>query len=279
MNYYPLVRGKQFDLLALIGALKDGLSRKIIPVIEPVKDNPQLPAVVTAFATAGHPLFVLQNPLVGAYGLLAQPRHPLPTPLPAPVRSARYFDAQPAPLLIVRTMAEAQALPPTQWVILPAEARYRALRRPHAMYLQDTFPVRDQTADYYTLQTELYQYPLPSLPGAGFADYPLATQHYFEHGYPARAIAVHLLVPAHNGLDLHHFVSVNNDDFTDPAGKFFEALTPVPRWLAAHPAANTPALQDLLALAAAKHFPGLGKVRELELRHFYTIMGRFLTAK
>lgn len=276
MNYYPLVRGKQFDLLALVDALQDGLAPQIIPVIEPVKDNPQLPAVVKAFAAASHPLFVLQNPLVGAYGLLAQPRHPVPVPLPAPVQPARYFDAQPAPLLIVRTMAEAQALPAAQWVILPAEARYRALRRPHAIYLQDTFPVRDHTADYYTLQTERYQYPLASLPGAGFADYPLATQHYFEHGYPSRAIAVHLLVPDHGGLALQHFVSVNNDDFSDPAGKFFEALAPIPHWLAGHPTADTPALQDLLALATAHHFPGLGKVRELELRHFYTVMGHFL---
>jgi hypothetical protein len=48
---------------------------------------------------------------------------------------------------------------------------------------------------------------------------------YFEHGYPQRAVAIHLVYPAEDGtLRLHHFVSVNNDDFANPQAKFFEVL-------------------------------------------------------
>ncbi|XFE28377.1 sce7725 family protein [Listeria innocua] len=45
--YYPYLRGKQFDLLALKEALSRGLlSNKIHPVIEPVRDSATLKNVI-----------------------------------------------------------------------------------------------------------------------------------------------------------------------------------------------------------------------------------------
>lgn len=278
MNYYPLIRGKQADLLAIREAVQHDLSPHIIPIIEPVKDNAALPSTVAAFAAAHHPLYVIANPQVGTFGLLAAPKHPLPAVLPAPIRSARYFDAQPAPLIIASTMAEALALSSRQAVVLPNEARYRALGKPQAIYLGDWYPTRDRTEDYYRVQTELYQYPKATLSGAGWADYPNSTHHYEEGGYPQRAIALHLLFSHAEALYWRHFVSVNNADFSQPQQKFFEAVAPLPAWLANQPAAATAATDQLLALAAARHFPGLGKLRELQIRHNLTIIGRWLAA-
>ncbi|BDP46517.1 hypothetical protein EfmJHP9_13870 [Enterococcus faecium] len=48
--YYPYLRGKQFDLLALKEALSRGLlSNKIQPVIEPVRDSATLKNVILDF--------------------------------------------------------------------------------------------------------------------------------------------------------------------------------------------------------------------------------------
>ncbi len=48
--YYPYLRGKQFDLLALKEALSRGLlSNKIQPVIEPVRDSATLKNVIELF--------------------------------------------------------------------------------------------------------------------------------------------------------------------------------------------------------------------------------------
>lgn len=274
MNYYPLIRGRQYDLLALRAAVRSGLSPHIIPVIEPVKDLPALASVAAAFSQAQHPLFVIQNPQVGDYALLAAPQHR--PQLSTWVQPARYFDGRPAPLVIAQTKAQVQALPATQLVMAPNEARVRQLHHPHALYLEDHTPTRERTEDYATIQREFYQYPLATLPGSGFADYPLAVRHYEPRGYPQRAIALHLLVPQGKTLWLQHFVSVNNADFSQPAAKFLEATAPLPAWLAAHPAAQTPALAQLLQLAARHHFPGLGTLRKLQLEHFLTIMGSWL---
>ncbi|WP_407893254.1 sce7725 family protein [Lacticaseibacillus sp. N501-2] len=272
MNYYPIIRGRQYDLLAL-KTLAKTLSPQIIPIIEPVKDIPALLGVVKAFAQAGHPLYVIANPQVGQYGLLQKPKHALPDPLPDPITTARYFDVLPAKLVIASTFGQVDLLKPTQLAVVPNTARARALKLPQAVYLEDHYPIRSRTEDYYQVQQEFYQYSRKQLPGVGFADYPLSTHHFDEHGYPQRAIALHLSFQDHRQLWVRHFVSVNNADFQDPGAKFFEARASLKPWLSMHPDANTDATDALLAL---DHFPGLGTVRKLELMHWLTIMGRFL---
>lgn len=274
MKYYPLIRGRQYDLLAL-AQMADTLSPNIIPVLEPVKDIAALPKLVAAFAKAKHPLYLIENPQVGQYGLLDQPKHALPDPLPLPIQAARYYDPLEAPLLITQTKQQVALLPKRQLAIVPNTARVRALHHKLAIYLEDHYPTRARTEDYYQIQDELYQYPITALPGVGFADYPLSTHHYDEHGYPQRAIALHLLYPRQGALWLHHFVSVNNDDYSAPGEKFFEALTTLQPFLAMHPDAATPATEALLAL---DHFPGLGTLRRLQLQHWLTIIGRWLAA-
>ncbi len=272
IDYYPLIRGRQYDLLALQASLPE-LSPHILPIIEPVKDIAALPRTVNAFAKANHPLYLIANPQVGQYGLLAAPKHALPSPLPEPVATARYFDPYPAALTIAQTKTQVQLLSPAQLALVSNTARVRAVQHTQAVYLEDHYPTRERTEDYYHIQDELYQYPLATLPGIGFADYPLSTRHYSETGYPQRAIALHLLYARDKMLWVHHFVSVNNQDFRDPATKFFEALSPVTAWLKTQPQAATPALTKLLAL---DHFPGLGTVRKLQLMHWLTIVGRWL---
>ncbi|WP_125706534.1 sce7725 family protein [Lacticaseibacillus daqingensis] len=273
MNYYPLIRGRQYDLLALTQLVKQ-LAPTIIPVIEPVKDTPSLARCVAAFSKAHHPLFVIQNPAVGQYGLLAAPQATIT--YDDWVQPARWFDPQPAPLQLVQTVAQLRQLPPTQRVIVPAAARFRRVAHPQAIYLTDHLPTRARTEDYASVQTEFYQYPLALQPGVGLADYPLSTRQYSEHGYPQRAIALHLLFADRGALFIRHFTSVNNADFAEPQAKFFEALTPLAPWLAEHPQAATPATTTLLDLLATRHFPGLGTVRKLQLQHWLTIMGRWL---
>lgn len=280
MKYYPLIRGRQYDLLALIAALDAGLSANIVPVVEPVKDIAGLPRVVAAFAKAQHPLLIVQNPQVGQYGLLKTPKYVLPDPLPAPVQFARYFDGTdtPAAVVIAQSAAQVALLAPDQFAVVPNTAVVRAAGHAPAIYLEDHYPTRAQTQDYYFLQDELYQYPKRFLPGVGTADYPLATAEYDEHGYPQRAIALHLLHVDAGCLRVRHFVSVNNDDYSNPGAKFFETLAPLRAWLTVHPDAATPATTELLALGARHHFPGLGTIRKLELMHWLTVYDRWLAA-
>ena len=276
MNYFPIIRGKLYDLAAFTTlANSQRLPATVIPVLEPVKDIPGLTKTTQALTKTAHAAYVIQNPQVGSYRLLATPRH-LPMLSPS-VQVARIFDAQPAPLIIATTAAQAKLLARRQLALVPDEARVRRLGLRHAVYLNDHFTVYSHTSAYGLLQDEFYQYSLDMLPGVGFADYPLATSDYFEHGFPQRALAIHLVYPATDGsLRLHHFVSVNNEDFTNPQAKFFEILTQLAAWLPYHPQAQTAGVTALMKAAADHHFPGLGVVRKFQLMHHLEMIGRWL---
>ncbi len=185
MNYFPIIRGKLYDLAAITAlANSQRLPATVIPVLEPVKDIPGLTKTTQALTKTAHAAYVIQNPQVGSYRLLATPRH-LPMLSPS-VQVARIFDAQPAPLIIATTAAQAKLLARRQLALVPDEARVRRLALRRAVYLNDHFTVYSHTSAYGLLQDEFYQYPPKMLPGVGFADYPLATSDYFEHGFPQR---------------------------------------------------------------------------------------------
>lgn len=170
MNYFPIIRGKLYDLAAVTQLVADHqLPNTVTPIIEPVKDIAGVTKATSAMAHAAHPGYVIQNPQVGNYQLLAAPRHL--AVLSHTVQPARIFDAQPAALVIATTAAQAKLLPKRQLALVPDEARVRQLALPHAVYLNDHFTVYPYTDDYGILQDEFYQYAPPSLPGIGFADY------------------------------------------------------------------------------------------------------------
>ncbi|MGG5312787.1 hypothetical protein IGL76_001501 [Enterococcus sp. DIV2381] len=74
--YYPYLRGKQFDLLALKESLNRGLlSSQVQPIIEPVRDSATLKNIIELFQKKNHPLIVIKNPQVGQFKLFEQHIH------------------------------------------------------------------------------------------------------------------------------------------------------------------------------------------------------------
>ena len=66
--YFPILRGRQFELLALRECVnKSFLSNKIIPIVEPVKVSSTYTKTVDSFIKAGKPIAVIRNPQVGSY--------------------------------------------------------------------------------------------------------------------------------------------------------------------------------------------------------------------
>lgn len=61
--YFPILRGRQFELLALRECInKKILSDRIIPIIEPVKASSTYTKTIDAFIEAKHPIAVVRNP-------------------------------------------------------------------------------------------------------------------------------------------------------------------------------------------------------------------------
>lgn len=66
--YFPILRGRQFELLALRECVNQGfLSNKIIPVVEPVKVSSTYTKTVDSFIRTGKSIAIIRNPQVGSW--------------------------------------------------------------------------------------------------------------------------------------------------------------------------------------------------------------------
>lgn len=65
--YYPILRGRQNELLAIRELLSADKLAKVVPIIEPVKASSTLCSTIKAFSEKGHPLGIVQNPIVGDF--------------------------------------------------------------------------------------------------------------------------------------------------------------------------------------------------------------------
>ena len=66
--YFPILRGRQFELLALKDCVeRQILSPKVIPIIEPVKISSTLFNTINSFISNNHSIAIIRNPQVGSW--------------------------------------------------------------------------------------------------------------------------------------------------------------------------------------------------------------------
>nr|WP_240472939.1 sce7725 family protein [Paenibacillus sanguinis] len=76
-------------------------------------------------------------------------------------------------------------------------------------------------------------------------------------------------------LRVRHFVSDTNDDITDPAGKFAEALEKLVRWNQVQQL-DTYGIRCFEKMYQDRTYPGLGTVKKLSIMHHLELMSRYL---
>ena len=106
----------------------------------------------------------------------------------------------------------------------------------------------------------------------GFGDFLIVGDDYSESGGPAYAVAIHLTYIDSNRDDemhIYHFKSIRQDDPKDPAGKFAEALNEMIQTLSEPDCQilRTRAVREFIDLHEKGHFPGLGYVKKLSMKH------------
>ena len=300
MMYFPYFRGRQYDLLALKDIAEQRcLPPNIIPIIESVRDIRVLPQTVAAFMAANHPLVVIANPTVSDYVLTQQKLHDwhewandpnlivghilTPTTLPDDVTPST---DQPT-LLIAHHYDELVAVQHAGWLetptylLVPPEARVRQLVSRSSISLFDHAWLPDHDQTYANLVDGFFSddWVLADLLGyQGVSDYTIGGHYYSEHGYPAKAVTLHLTYFAGEQLRIHRFVSDDRTDFSHPKEKFFQAVATLAAWLPQQPTAvQTPAAKQLAAYHEQQHFPGLGVVKRLSLVHHLQMMAAYFT--
>lgn len=112
-----------------------------------------------------------------------------------------------------------------------------------------------------------------------FGDFLTVGDDYSESGGPAYAIAIHLTYTRKDGvMNIKHFISDRTDSPVDPAGKFLEALGKLYEEVSDTSTLilETEAVKEYKQLYTDAHFPGLGYIKKMSMKHHLELMLNFL---
>lgn len=296
--YYPYLRGKQFDLLALKESVNRGLlSKRIEPIIEPVRDSATLKGVVELFQKKKHPLTIIDNPQVGQFKLFDQHLHTWEVLEDSSLRNASIitpenyerlidhppdmiiFDGQhqPQEIQIWKALANTHAQ-----FLIPDNSRIRIWLPENKIVIKESFKTRKHVEAYGEKIDDFFSddYLFFREDGyIGFSDFTIEGSHYFDKGFPSRALALHVTyIDAYGNLRVKHFVSDTNESAKDQALKFFEAAEKLERWVMRNhnQLVITEGLLELLMIYHQQKFPGLGVLKKWTLLHHLELISQLL---
>lgn len=301
--YLPYLRGRQYELLALRELLERSLiGSHIIPIVEPVKLSSTLSKTLDTFVQAEKDLAVVCNPKVGALiGEANQPTDFLDGVINQPsiikahivndrsqLELARLFDQgvkRQEIILINSSRNSMDHYPPDfldvppRYNLMPYDSSFMRKLRKNRVVLEDKFEKRLRNVDYLDAEDESFSEAHLYYKDDGFvafSDYSIVGREYSESGFAPFAVAIHIVYfAADSTLRVKHFLSDSNDDISDPAGKFYEAVSKLVQW------SRGQRIQSLALRIFEDHYskgtyPGLGTVKKLSLMHHIEIMSRYL---
>ncbi len=118
----------------------------------------------------------------------------------------------------------------------------------------------------------------------GFGDFLTIGNYYSDTGGPAYAVAIHLTYidpDRDDEMHIRHFKSIRQDDPKDPAGKFAEALEKLVNEAQGHSSKlfASSSVREFLRLNQRGHFPGLGYVKKLSIKHHIETLADYFQNK
>jgi len=300
--YFPYLRGRQYELLALRELVQgDLLSSRIIPVVEPIKRTSTFNGAVKMFVDKNQPLALILNPAVGDLSNGNAVGEVLPfisgsvipsvimskdtTAVMAALSAGKISVSDVLVIMINRDFIDAyQRLSsdvPPKFTMFPDERAFRNAISKNKVMFGDKFSKQEKNADYLKQEDEFYSDDHLYFNGegfAGFGDYSVIGKEYSESGFAPYAVAIHIVYFSEdNTLRVRHFVSNSNDDISDVAGKFHEAVMKLKQWYYAGQSQQlTTALSTLLSHAENGYYPGLPTIKKLSIMHHLELVGNYL---
>lgn len=305
--YFPYLRGRLFELIALRELIENSLmSKNIMPVLEPVKLSAALIKTLISFQQRDRGFGLVRNPQVGnmAKDLVDEKFEKERDRFYELLKTSNvltffYADEKLSENLAsleegitkldVATICITQdAIPYFENVyysdsplfnLIPDESAFRRRMPRQRVMFEDRFPKKIRNVDYLDKQDEpfssdhLYYKQEGYL---GFSDFSIVGNDYSETGFAPYAVAIHIVYFAEDRtMRVRHFVSDTNDDISDPAGKFAEALEKLVNWNRVQKL-DTFALKTFEDLYNSRSYPGLGTVKKLSIMHHLELMSRYL---
>lgn len=313
--YYPYLRGKQYELLALRDfSLENQNNEKIVPIIEPVKQQTNgLNSAMSVMMANGLKFAVVLNPMDGDF------KHPnvnnniLGNLTPITEDRERWIPAYifNNNVQTLLTHAEENNLN-NLMIVFPSgidvnnagvmdfltnekiayivagnlgnnrSARSRLLRLGKAIIsLENRFQEKPRNADYANTVDEQFSEDFAYFRDdglAGFSDYTPLAKDFIEGGMLPYAIAIHLTYQrSDDQIYVHHFVSDSNFDQSNVRGKFFEASAKIAPFYVNGGLFITASVEELMKRATSDDgFPGLGYIKKLSVKNHLELIDHIL---
>lgn len=110
----------------------------------------------------------------------------------------------------------------------------------------------------------------------GFSDYSIIGKDYSETGFAPYAVALHIVYfDSEENLRIAHFVSDSNEDISDPAKKFKEAVEKMVHWNQER-GIQTKGINLLERAYREGKYPGLGVIKKYTIMHHMELISQYL---
>ena len=306
--YFPYLRGRQYELIALRELLENNkLSNNVIPIIEPVRLSPTLVSTLEGFKDRGKKCSIVMNPDVGSF--LEEYRDSSKSNLAT--RLDRLIDDN-ENFYYVSLMSKDYSLEDnfksitdigkqitvckkpddlqgynenyrgqeTAYNLISESGRLKREVQGNKVKISDNFVRLPRNTDYSDRDDEFFSddHKYFVTDGyTGFSDYSIVGAEYNESGFAPYAVAIHIVYfNQEEDLRIFHFVSDSNLDYTDPAGKFGEALSKLMYKVNEGKIPETFAISEFKKLHSTGSYPGLGTVKKLSIMHHIELVGKYL---
>ena len=308
--YYPLLRARQFELIALREIALEGVSQGyIIPILEPVKESLNgLNLAFNIFEANDQTAYLIINPSVGEiaedndYYLNFYNQLDGQAFIPAFNYSdnADYInnciddfnltncllicknDINPDDQNFQNLVQRAEITS----INVEDPGRNRALNRYLSnldktyIRLDDFFEKLPRNSDYLQIMEHRFseEHLYYSDEGFdGFSDYTILTSEFSDGGSTPRAVVIHLTyLDPDNKIWIRHFTSVTNDSIANVQGKFAEAAQKAIIYCQENNLTNS-AIQELEQYFEEQHYPGLGVVKKISIKNHLLVVHQFLS--
>jgi len=307
--YYPFLRARQFELIALRELATEGATQGVIvPILEPVKEtHNNLNLAHKVFQEKGQSAYLVVNPKFGELAgdgsfyieYLATLNYEVFLPAFHYRNNAEYikqnieqFGLTNCMLICendiegddinFKSIAELDAV---SLITVNDPGKNRSLNRyirglqKGFIRLDDLFEKKDRNSDFldvteHRFSEEHIHYGSEGF--EGFSDYTVLPSEYVEGGSTPRAVVIHLTyLNVQNEIWIRHFTSETNDSIANVQGKFAEAAAKAVNYCRQNKLSNS-AITELETYFNTEHYPGLGTVKKLSIKNHLLVLSIFL---
>lgn len=306
--YFPYLRGRQFELIALRELLeKDRISEKIIPIVEPINPTSTLLKTLKTFLEKERKIAIVFNPMVGDFfdklkekeedgskvakeidELLKNDQIIQACIMGTDIAERLRKDNKKEDYLVINTSRDNLDVfldvydenEEPRITLIPDDRAFRRMVKDSRVLFEDKFKKKTRNVDYKDPDDEFFSDDhlyFVDEGYKGFADYSIVGEEFNESGFAPVAVAIHLVYfNDKKELKIHHFVSDSNVGIEDPGGKFGEALEKLVEWCNNHGVKKTLGLEGFYDCYDHGKYPGLGTVKKYSIMHHLELVSDFL---